>query len=290
MADIQKPDMSKQWASSGDKTAPADSLIASGWNSGDIPTNTDFNFIDARQDQGLAYVLQKGIPEWDASTEYQVNKSFVQYNGKLYKSLQTATNKQPDVQTTFWADILATSTSITSILRRNVAYTITSTDFGQAVALYGTTARTFTFPSAADNYGANGVVIANFSTQTLTLASASTFSLNGSDVSSVSVAADTAYYVVSVGTKWLVKQIVGSVRIGSTTYKVTFSTSNSTPKAETYPATFLAKAEYVIGATDNDTYPFAVTTFNLTGYSWGARNTGGSYVAGAKSVAISVGN
>lgn len=290
MADIQKPDMSKQWASSGDKTAPADSLIASGWNSGDIPTNTDFNFIDARQDQGLAYMLQKGIPEWDASTEYQANKSFVQYNGKLYKSLQTGVNKQPDTQTTFWSDILATATTITSILRCNVAYTIAPADFGQAVALYGTIARTFTFPSAADNYGASGVVVANFSTQTLTLSSTSTFSLNGSDVSSISVTADTAYYVVSVGTKWLVKQISDSVRIGSTTYKVKFSTSNSTPKAETHTTSFLSKAEYVIGATDNDTYPFVVTTFNLTGYSWGARNSGGSYVAGAKSVAISVGN
>ena len=290
MADIQKPDMSKQWASSGDKTAPADSLIASGWNSGDIPANTDFNFIDARQDQGLAYVLQKGIPEWDTGTEYQANKSFVQYNGKLYKALQTAVNKQPDVQTTYWSDILATATAIAPILRKNTSYTISGTDFGQAVALYGTSAQTFTLPSAANNYGASGVVIANFSTQTLTLASTSTLSLNGSDVSSVSIAADTAYYVVSVGTKWLVKQIVNSVRIGSVTYKVTFSTSNSAPKAETYPSPLVAKADYVIGATDNDTYPFAVTTFNLTGYSWGARNTGGSYVASAKSVAISVGN
>ena len=68
MADIQKPDMTKQWASSGDKTPPSDALLASGWNSGDIPSNTDFNYIDARQDQGLAYILQKGIPEWESIT------------------------------------------------------------------------------------------------------------------------------------------------------------------------------------------------------------------------------
>lgn len=102
MADIQKPDMAKLWANAGDKTPPADSLINSGWNAGDIPANTDFNFIDARQDQGVAYMLQKGIPEWDSVTEYQANKSWVQYGGKIYKCIQTSSNKQPDTQITYW--------------------------------------------------------------------------------------------------------------------------------------------------------------------------------------------
>lgn len=104
MTDIQKPDMSKQWANAGDKTPPADSLINAGWISGDIPTNTDFNFIDARQDQGVAYMLQKGIPEWDSATEYQANKSYIQYGGKVYKCIQTGTNKQPDTQLSYWRD------------------------------------------------------------------------------------------------------------------------------------------------------------------------------------------
>ena len=104
MADIQKPDMSKQWANSGNKTPPADSLINSGWIAGQIPLESDFNYIDARQDQGLAYLLQKGIPEWDGSTEYRANKSYVQYNGKIYKCIQTGTNKQPDTHLTYWRD------------------------------------------------------------------------------------------------------------------------------------------------------------------------------------------
>lgn len=104
MTDIQKPDMSKQWANSGNKTPPADSLINSGWLAGQIPLESDFNYIDARQDQGLAYVLQKGIAEWDNSTEYQANKSYVQYGGKVYKCIQTGTNKQPDTQSAYWRD------------------------------------------------------------------------------------------------------------------------------------------------------------------------------------------
>jgi len=112
MADIQKPDMAKTWANAGDKTPPADSLINTGWNSGDIPANTDFNFIDARQDQGVAYMLQKGIPEWDSATEYQANKSWVQYGGKIYKAIQTGVNKQPNTQTAYWQD--ATFSNVTA--------------------------------------------------------------------------------------------------------------------------------------------------------------------------------
>lgn len=114
MTDIQKPDMSKQWANAGDKTPPADSLINAGWISGDIPTNTDFNFIDARQDQGVAYILQKGIPEWDSATEYQAGKSWVQYGGRVYKAIQTGVNKQPDTQVSFWADYFVPQQELTS--------------------------------------------------------------------------------------------------------------------------------------------------------------------------------
>lgn len=142
MADIQKPDMSKQWANTGDKTPPSDSLINNGWASGDIPTNSDFNYIDARQDQGLAYVLQKGITEWDASTEYQANKSFVQYNGKLYKSIQTGVNKQPDIQTTFWLEHVVSRQELASNGGAGlVGFKRSSTALQESVAtaLYNTT-------------------------------------------------------------------------------------------------------------------------------------------------------
>ncbi len=123
MTDIQKPDMSKQWANSGNKTPPADSLINSGWVAGQIPLESDFNYIDARQDQGLAYILQKGVPEWDSSTEYQANKSYVQYGGKVYKCIQTGVNKQPNTQPSFWRDEqgISPSRTITSFDGTGVA-------------------------------------------------------------------------------------------------------------------------------------------------------------------------
>lgn len=102
MTDIQKPDMSKQWASSGDKAPPTDGKLASGWVVGEIPTNIDFNFIDGRQDQGIAYLLQKGVAEWDGSVEYQAGKSLVQHNGVLFRCIQTSLNKNPTTNHTFW--------------------------------------------------------------------------------------------------------------------------------------------------------------------------------------------
>lgn len=47
-------------------------------------------------------VKVNGISEWDATVEYQANKSFVQYNGKVYQAIQTGTNKQPDLSPTYW--------------------------------------------------------------------------------------------------------------------------------------------------------------------------------------------
>jgi len=95
MADIVKPDMSRLWANSGAQTQPADAVVDSGWQSGDIPPSQSFNYIDGRQDKAIAYILQKGIVEWDSVTEYVANKSFVQYAGKLYKAAVTNTNSQP---------------------------------------------------------------------------------------------------------------------------------------------------------------------------------------------------
>lgn len=51
-----------------------------------------------------ADILRRGIPEWDSSIEYQAEKSWVQYNGKVYKCIQSGINKQPDVQAEWWSD------------------------------------------------------------------------------------------------------------------------------------------------------------------------------------------
>lgn len=53
-----------------------------------------------------ADILRRGIPEWDSSIEYQAERSWVQYNGKVYKCIQSGINKQPDTQKIFWENIL----------------------------------------------------------------------------------------------------------------------------------------------------------------------------------------
>ncbi len=101
MAEINRPDMTNLWASDGAVIAPSGSKIQQGWTA-EIPPHQWENFVQNRQDEALAYLMQKGVPEWDASTEYQVGRSFVQFNGVIYKSKTLNTNKQPDVSPTDW--------------------------------------------------------------------------------------------------------------------------------------------------------------------------------------------
>lgn len=101
MAEITKLDMTDIWASGGDKVAPNAAKIAQGWIVEAVPRQT-WNWFENRQDQNIAYILQKGIVEWDSTTEYRANKSFVQHGGIVYKCIQTNTNKIPGSEPTFW--------------------------------------------------------------------------------------------------------------------------------------------------------------------------------------------
>lgn len=99
-----KPDMTQGiWAESGTVAAVDPEKIALGWEV-EKPPFEQANYVENRQDSGLAYVLQQGIPEWDAYTKYQLT-SFVQYNGVVYKSLplnNDVLNKQPNINPTYW--------------------------------------------------------------------------------------------------------------------------------------------------------------------------------------------
>lgn len=91
-----KPDnLNSVWASGGDRLYPGDTKYANGWGV-EIPPRQYFNQIDYKQDQMLAHLNQRGIPEWDADTEYQANKSYVQgTNGTIYKALTTHAGVNP---------------------------------------------------------------------------------------------------------------------------------------------------------------------------------------------------
>lgn len=103
MPNITKPsNINETWASTGDVVAPSVSKIQQGWIV-EAPPRQTFNWLDNRQDVMLAYLNQKGIPEWDSVTEYQANKSYVQgSNGAIYKCIQTGTNQNPLTQPLYW--------------------------------------------------------------------------------------------------------------------------------------------------------------------------------------------
>ena len=96
MAEFLKPDnLNIVWASGGDRLYPGDTKYQRGWGV-EIPPRQYFNEIDYKQDQMLAHLNQHGIAVWDATTEYQANKSYVQgSDGRLYKAALTNVNIDP---------------------------------------------------------------------------------------------------------------------------------------------------------------------------------------------------
>ena len=105
MADIIKYDMTNIWASAGDVVAPDPAKIIAGWGVEVVPRQW-WNWFENRQDNNIAYMLQKGFPEWDATTQYIINKSYVQRNGIVYKATATSTNSDP-VNLTSWVRAFA---------------------------------------------------------------------------------------------------------------------------------------------------------------------------------------
>jgi len=106
MAQILKPaNLSLTWASGGDVLNPGDTKYATGWQV-EIPPRQWFNYLDNRQDTAIAHINQHGVAVWDAATEYQANKSYVQgsTNGTVYRCVQTHTNQDPelDVGNVYW--------------------------------------------------------------------------------------------------------------------------------------------------------------------------------------------
>ncbi|UAV89681.1 tail fiber protein [Pseudomonas phage COT4] len=103
--DLIKYDMTDVWAVAGDVVAPDSAKIRAGWGVEVVPRQW-WNWFENRQDNNIAYMLQKGFPEWDATTEYIINKSYVQRNGIVYKATATSTNSDP-VSLTSWVRAFA---------------------------------------------------------------------------------------------------------------------------------------------------------------------------------------
>ena len=100
-----KPDnLNIVWSSGGDRLYPGDTKYSSGWGV-EIPPRQYFNEIDYKQDQMLAHINQRGIAEWDVTTEYQGGKSYTQDStGTIHRCILTHSGQNPesDVSNTYW--------------------------------------------------------------------------------------------------------------------------------------------------------------------------------------------
>lgn len=109
MALLTKPNMQQIWASGGDVVEPTDLKKQQGWTV-EVPPHQFENWIQRRQDEYLAHVNQRGIPAWDALTEYEAGGlSYTQgSDGKIYKSVAasgpstTTQNPTTDASDTYW--------------------------------------------------------------------------------------------------------------------------------------------------------------------------------------------
>jgi len=173
MAKISKPDISIQWAQAGSIVVPSDVKKQSGWVV-EKPANEYMNWIQNRQDSGIAYAYQMGISEWDSTTEYQYASgyaSYVQYNGTLYKAIQTGTNKVPNVETGYWAVAFDSYGAASTV---NASLTSHITNYGTLAALSNvTTARSNLSVYSIAQCDAAFAPIAGNSAQTFLVGSAS---------------------------------------------------------------------------------------------------------------------
>ena len=112
MAEIVKPDMTALWASGGAVVAPSSNKIKEGWTA-EIPPHQWENFVQLRQDEAIAYLYQRGIAEWDNTTEYFADKSVVLYNGVLYIAIVNNQNINP-LNTSRWRPLTGNATTSTA--------------------------------------------------------------------------------------------------------------------------------------------------------------------------------
>lgn len=127
MAEINKPDYTYLWSSGGAIVAPSNVKIQTGWTD-EVPPFQWENWSQNRQDQAIAHILQHGISVWDALTEYQAGKSYVQgSDGLLYKARTTNTNVNPVSDTSFvnWTKALSGGLLSVQVFSASGTYTPT---------------------------------------------------------------------------------------------------------------------------------------------------------------------
>ena len=133
MALITKPDMEFIWASGGAIVEPSDVKKQTGWTP-EVPPHQWENWIQNRQDNYLAHINQRGIPQWDGNTEYEAGGlSYVQgTNGVVYKSVAasgpatTVQDPTTDVTNIYWEVAFASTTQASETVQGIVELATTS--------------------------------------------------------------------------------------------------------------------------------------------------------------------
>lgn len=102
MTDYNRPNTLPAWAESGDTIQPSNAEIQEGWPlSNTPPSRQRFNWILNWISNGVRYLMQLGVPEWDTDEPYRIG-SRVQYSGKTYKAIAVNSGDQPDISPASW--------------------------------------------------------------------------------------------------------------------------------------------------------------------------------------------
>lgn len=106
MTQYTKPTVLPAWGESAggaDVLQPTNAEIQAGWPLSNVPPSRKrFNWILKYLAQGVRYMMQMGIPVWDATEDYPINARVMGSDGKTYKALQTSTNQSPVSAPTYW--------------------------------------------------------------------------------------------------------------------------------------------------------------------------------------------
>lgn len=115
-AEVNKPDFSYQWASGGSIVTPSNVKMQTGWTA-EVPPFQWENYLQNRQDNAILHLFQKGISEWDATSNYYFTtsgvRSYVQGgNGKVYVAVADSVGQNPvtDTSNAYWVEAFSSST------------------------------------------------------------------------------------------------------------------------------------------------------------------------------------
>ena len=151
MAEFKKPSsLGTIWASQGDKVRPTDEKMAMGWQV-EVPHREHFNWFWNKLDTFLAHTNQRGIPEWDALTEYLEDKSLVQgSDGKVYRCKFTNRGNNPTTSPDHW-EVAFISSGDSESMKLVLGYTTSVGDVNALVnkKYYFTNPARLTLPAIA---------------------------------------------------------------------------------------------------------------------------------------------